>query len=99
VYVDGPGTLVLVRPDGTGRVELGEGEDPAWSPDGAHIYVRRGDAIVRLTRAGGSPTPIAGTARGRAPAVSPDGSRLAFSRAKPSQTELDYDIWVVSLQP
>ncbi|MBR9988671.1 MAG: PD40 domain-containing protein [Gemmatimonadetes bacterium] len=98
VYVDGPGTLVLVRPDGSERIMLGEGEDPAWSPDGAHIYVRRDDAIVRVPRAGGQAVVIAGTDRGRSPAVSPDGSRLAFSRRKPTQTTTDYDIWVVSLE-
>lgn len=96
VYGAGPGTLVIMRPDGTERLELGEGEDPAWSPDGSSIYVRRADGIVRVPRAGGAATPVAGTERGRSPAVSPDGTRLAFSRRKPSDLTLDYDIWVVS---
>ena len=98
VYASGAGTLVLVRPDGSERTELGEGEDPAWSPDGAFIYVRRGTGIFRVARAGGAAAPVPNTEGGRAPAVSPDGQRLAFSRSKPSQLTLDYDIWVVSLE-
>lgn len=96
VYGTGPRMLVIIRPDGSGRIELGEGEDPAWSPDGEFIYVRRDDMIVRIPSAGGDGVPVANTERGRAPAVSPDGQRLAFSRWKPQST-LDYDIWVVSL--
>lgn len=96
VYGAGPGMLVLIRTDGSERTELGEGEDPAWSPDGSSIYVRRADRIVRIARTGGAATEVAGTERGRSPAVSPDGTRLAFSRRKPSDLTLDYDIWVVS---
>lgn len=87
---------MLVRPDGSERLELGEGDDPAWSPDGSWVYLRRGDRIVRVARTGGAATAVANTERGRAPAVSPDGSQLAFSRRKPQLTT-DYDIWVVPL--
>lgn len=99
IYDFGPGTLVLVRPDGSERIELGEGEDPAWSPDGAFIYVRRSDnGIYRVAREGGAASFVENTENGaRAPAVSPDGSRLAFSRPKPGQLIQDYDIWIVSL--
>ena len=97
VYGTGPGTLVIARPDGSERVELGEGEDPAWSPDGSSLFVRRADGIVRVALAGGVATAVPGTERGRSPAVSPDGARLAFSRRKPSDLTVDYDIWVVSL--
>ena len=97
VYGSGPGTLVIARTDGSERIELGEGEDPAWSPDGASIYVRRADGIVRIARSGGTATAVAGTERGRSPAISPDGAQLAFSRRKPSDLTLDYDIWVVSI--
>ena len=96
VYEIGPETITLVRPDGSERIELGAGADPAWSPDGSFLYVRRADAIVRIARADGTATPVANTERGRSPAVSPDGGRLAFSRRK-LQATLDYDIWVVSL--
>jgi Tol biopolymer transport system component len=96
VYETGPETIILVRPDGSERIELGAGADPAWSPDGSFLYVRRADAIVRIARADGTATPVANTERGRSPAVSPDGGWLAFSRRKLQQT-LDYDIWVVSL--
>ncbi|HEX2167555.1 MAG TPA: hypothetical protein VHG09_10030 [Longimicrobiales bacterium] len=97
VYDAGPGTLVLVRPDGSERVELGEGRDPAWSPDGSFLFVRRGYEIYRIARDSGEAVPIDDTIGGRAPAVSPDGRRLAFSRAKPGQLIRDYDIWIVSL--
>lgn len=86
--------LVLVRPDGTDRVELGEGEDAAWSPDGSALYVRRSNQIVRVTVAGGASQVIPNTMGARFPAISPDGRLLALSR--PSLRE-DYDIWVVSL--
>jgi Tol biopolymer transport system component len=96
VYATGPATIVLVRPDGSDRVELGEGADPAWSPDGSFLYVRRDDSIVRVPRAGGAGTVVPHTGRGRSPAVSPDGQWLALSRRKPQETP-DYDIWIVSL--
>lgn len=97
VYTVGTPRVVLVRPDGSERIELGEGEDPAWSPDGEFIYARRGIEIVRMPGTGGAATPIANTTGGRSPAVSPDGAWLAFSRLKP-QLIVDYDIWVVSLE-
>jgi Tol biopolymer transport system component len=98
VYSEGPRTVVIIRPDGTGRMELGPGDDPAWSPDGSQLYVRRDNDIVRIPLAGGTAITVPRTTGGRAPAVSPDGSRLAFSRRK-SQLVTDYDIWVVSLNP
>lgn len=96
IYTAGPRTLVIVRPDGSALTELGPGSDPAWSPDGSHIYVSRAEGIVQVPRSGGSGVQIPDTERGRAPAVSPDGARLAFMRPK-SQLILDYDLWIVSL--
>ena len=86
--------VVLVRADGTGRVELGEGADPAWSPDGQSLYVVRNNQIVRIAGTGGAATPIPNTQNARYPAVSRDGRRLAFSKP---QLRSDYDIWVVAL--
>jgi hypothetical protein len=104
VYTTAARKLVVVNPDGSGRVELGEGEEPAWSPDGQYIYVRRGDQIVRVSFPGGASVPVASTQRARAPAVSPDGTRLAFSRSKPLTLDpvtfadrYDWDIWVAKI--
>jgi Tol biopolymer transport system component len=98
IYDVGERSVVLIRPDGSDRVVIGPGEDPAWSPDGQHLYVRRSDQIVRITRTGSDPIVVPNTTRGRSPAVSPDGRLLAFSRRKPQQI-VDWDIWVVRLQP
>ncbi len=87
--------LSLIRPDGSGLTELGEGDEPAWSPDGETLFFRRGNQIWRMSPDGGEATPVPGTQGGREPAVSPDGQHLAF--AKQSEGD-DYDIWVVSLQ-
>jgi dipeptidyl aminopeptidase/acylaminoacyl peptidase len=89
--------LVLIRPDGSERIDLGVGEEPAWSPDGQHIYALRDDIVVRIPRSGGAAVAIPDTQRGRSPAVSPDGRWLAFSRAKLTDTR-DHDIWLVSLE-
>ncbi|CAN5765805.1 hypothetical protein BH23GEM9_BH23GEM9_35670 [soil metagenome] len=88
--------LVLIRPDGSDRIDLGEGEDPSWSADGQHIYAIRNHVIARIPRSGGEAFAIPNTERGRSPSVSPDGRWLAFSRAK-LQTTMDHDIWLVSL--
>jgi Tol biopolymer transport system component len=88
--------LILVRPDGSERTDLGVGEDPAWSPDGQFIYAVRDDVVVRIPRSGGNAEVIANTQGARSPSVSPDGRWLAFSRMKLTDTR-DHDIWVVSL--
>lgn len=94
IYSLGRRVLSWVRPDGSGLAELGEGEDPAWSPDGSAIYFRRADQIWRRTVDGSDTTPIPFTESGRSPSISPDGQRLAFSKLSPQG---DYDIWVIAL--
>lgn len=68
---------------------LGNESEPAWTPDGAalvHVAVPEGEADGELHRLtldppGTPPAPIPGTAgKVSAPAVSPDGSRVAFRR-------------------
>ena len=92
--------LVVIRPDGTGRRELGDGRDAAWSPDSKLLYVRRdgtgGEAIYRVPV--DQPTAaqqVPGTSGGRMPAVSPDGSRLAFVLREPGTGDLD--LWITSV--
>jgi hypothetical protein len=84
--------LVLVRPDGSEKVVVGPGEEPAWAPDGT-LYYRRED---RLWRHGAEPQPLPGTTGGREPAVSPDGRRLVFSYRNENGK---HDLWVLRLDP
>ena len=75
---------------------IGEGLDPAWSPDGEYLYMRRDNAIRRLGIEDDSDSPVPDTEGGREPAVSPDGSQLAFSRTADGPI---HDIWVVPALP
>ena len=93
-YVPGAHVLSLIRPDGSDLVELGEGDEPAWSPDGNLIYFRRDDRIWSIRPDRTEAPALPGTEGGREPAVSPDGSKLAFARLNPAG---DYDIWVIVL--
>jgi len=86
----------VIRPDGTGGQVIGEGLDPAWSPDGEYLYMRRDNAIRRLGIEDDSDSPVPDTEGGREPAVSPDGSQLAFSRTADGPV---HDIWVVPALP
>ena len=69
--------------------------NPRWSPDGDRIFFnddRTGTLTVHSMSAnGGEPTPLV---EGRARAVSPDGTILAFDRADPSTGS---DIWYMPL--
>ena len=101
MYETAPPEVVLVRPDGSEQMVLGEGSDPAWAPDGSAVYasVELGgvDHIVRLSLDGEPDTLVPGTAGGIEPAVSPDGRRLAFARNDPLDALDAHDIWVVEL--
>jgi hypothetical protein len=87
--------VTLVDPDGSNAVELVDGNEPAWSPDGSTIYFTKDANIYRVPASGGTPVKIEGTQFGRAPAVSPDGKWLAF--AKYSADDRNADIWVIRL--
>jgi hypothetical protein len=95
-YMPGRHVISIVQPDGSGLTELGEGDEPAWSPDGSTIYFRHADQIWRMAADGSGTEPIPGTDGGREPAVSPDGALLAFARESRFG---DYDIWVTRLEP
>jgi Tol biopolymer transport system component len=96
VYATGRRILSLIHPDGSGLTEIGEGEEPAWSPDGETIFYRRDDAIWRSSLAGGDPILVPETERGREPAISPDGRYLAFARRGKQGV---YDIWIALPEP
>ncbi|MFQ5889492.1 MAG: TolB family protein [Gemmatimonadota bacterium] len=88
--------ITLIHPDGSDPRELGEGDEPAWSPDGGTIFFRRAGRIWRIGRDGSAESPMSGTEGGREPAVSPDGTELAFARADAAGR---HDIWVVRIAP
>ncbi len=96
-YGLGAATVEIIRPDGTGGQVIGEGLDPAWAPDGRYLYVRRGGAIYRLSIESGAAEPVPDTEGGREPALSPDGSELAFARSVTGGSR--HDIWIVPALP
>lgn len=101
LYDTEPPQIVLVRPDGSERIELGPGTDPAWAPDGSAVFASRPvggvDMIVRIPVDGGTSTVVPGTERAKEPAISPDGTRLAFARTGVLDKPANHDIWVVVL--
>lgn len=94
-YLPAPPELWVTRPDGSDARALGEGDEPAWSPDGAWLYIRRGNSIWRVAPDGSQLSEIPGSEGGREPAVSPDGGRLAVARLSDTG---DYDVWVIGLE-
>lgn len=90
-------TLSLVRPDGSERVDLGEGEQPAWGPGSRFLYFRKENRLwrVEVTDAAAAMA-LPDTYGGHEPAVSPDGQHLAFVRRTENGPG---DIWVLRLTP
>jgi hypothetical protein len=86
--------ITVMQADGTGRIELTEGSDPAWSPDGNFIYYRGNGRIERVAATAGPTEFVPGTDDGWWPAVSPDGTRLLFMRTNVQAT---WDIWSAPL--
>ena len=88
------GTLTLVRPDGTGRRELGEGDAPAWLPDNSALIVARSQALWRIRPDGTGAAQLPNSERASGPAVSRDGRYVAFARHNQG---MDWNVWVLRL--
>jgi Tol biopolymer transport system component len=86
------GGISTINVDGSGRrIVTRAGDDPAWAPDGRTIYFVRyrsafaGESCGSIVRVAASGRPIRRVTRSTgvhshlAPAVSPDGQRIAFS--------------------
>ena len=85
-YSDGS-TIILVRPDGTGKTRLGSYpgcRDPAWSPDGRRFALACGEypadrGIYVMNVAGSELHRILDDQYPASPTWSPDGATIAFS--------------------
>ncbi len=95
-YLPGRRILTIVRADGSGLTELGEGEEAAWAPDGGALFFRRDDRIWHSAPDGTNAVAIPRTEGGREPAVSPDGRYLAIAKRV---AEGNHDIWILALEP
>lgn len=87
------GTLVVMRPDGSEQRTLGVGVAPAWMPNSQSIIAARDNNLWAIELSGAAQI-LEHTTGGFEPAISPDGSRLAFARQVENQ---QHDIWVVRL--
>jgi len=79
---DSVSTIVVIKPDGTDRLELAQGDYPAWTADGQWVsYSSPVDldlaSTSKVPAAGGDAEPVVDGYNTR---WSPDGARIAFQR-------------------
>jgi hypothetical protein len=75
---------------GGGVTAAGPGLEPWFDPLEDRLVVRRPDALYWVTPATGAAMVIPGTDGGYAPAVSPDGARLAFTAVRFGNPDVFY---------
>jgi hypothetical protein len=97
-YVDSTGAISVANADGTSPRSLGTGvgsTEPSFSEDGTRVaYVKQNDIFwIRADTGGGDTNLTNSTATDADPAVSPDGSQLAFA----SNSGSGYDIWTLDI--
>jgi hypothetical protein len=85
VNVCAPGSVRVLRPDGSSVIEPIDGTYARWSPDGASIYLRRfedypaaGDRWASVDVRTGLVEPLPIHRGAHRPAVSPDGRSIAY---------------------
>jgi Tol biopolymer transport system component len=97
--------VFLMKPDGTGLVNLGiPGSDdfsPRWSPDGMRIVFTTGDllasmAVAVMNRDGSGQRKLTRSHYDSDPDWSPDGSQIAFSRRSGDFNSDVFDVFVVN---
>lgn len=75
------GKVMLINPDGTGELELDDGEGPQWSPDGGKILYKQGDG-VHVMNADGSAKALlvscSSSSLSNSCCWSPDGTQIAY---------------------
>jgi Tol biopolymer transport system component len=100
-----PAHIVLVNPDGSGELDIGEGSTPAWSSDGSRLAYTAGDAgaIYVVDADGARKTSVVSCDEPdcvsvMSPTWSPDGTQLAFmvEHTGRSGRDSEVDIWVVN---
>lgn len=78
-----PRRVIVANADGSNRMDLGPGSDPAWSPDGTKIAFALSPDIWVMNADGSGRRPLtddpAPTHRVSSPTWSPDGTRIAFN--------------------
>jgi hypothetical protein len=82
--------VVLYDVDAGGSAALGPGLEPVFDPLAARLAVRRPDALYWVDLGTGDASVIPGSEGGYAPAMSPDGSLLAFTASRFTSPDVFY---------
>jgi hypothetical protein len=65
-----------VKPDGGGKTEVANGDQPSYSPNGKRTAYTSGDGVYTIKVGGGDKTKVT---EGLQPSYSPDGKRIAYT--------------------